>query len=184
MSTRVKLAVAVFGAWGAFGNLSGQMPPMPNPAQAAAIKKFDWWVGEWKGSGWTEMGPGPRHEFTIQETIAPKLGGVVLLIEGIGKSKGPDGKEVTSHHALAVLSYEEKAKQYRMRSHLANGRSGDFELKVLDRGFQWGMQIPQQGEIRYTMKLTEKGEWFEIGERSPDGKIWRKFHEMTLGRVQ
>lgn len=147
-------------------------------SQAAAIKQFDWWVGEWKGKGWAEYVPGKRGEFTITETIQSKLGGVVLLIEGIGK----EGDQ-TVHHALAVLSYDPQSKGYRMRSYLASGRTGDFEVKVLDRGFEWG--IPHaQGSIRYTMKINDKGEWFEIGERSADGKTWQKFHEMTRQRVK
>ena len=34
------------------------------------------------------------------------------------------------------------------------------------------------------MKLTDKGEWFERGEMSQDGKTWRQFHEMTLQKVK
>lgn len=148
---------------------SSQEPPM---------KKFDWWVGEWKGKGWQEYVPGRRDDFTITETVQSKLGGMVLLIEGIGKEG-----DRTIHHALAILSYDPQSKGYRMRSYLANGRSGDFDVKAANRGFEWGTQHPQ-GSIRYTMKLTEKGEWFEIGERSSDGKTWQRFHEMTLQRVE
>lgn len=40
------------------------------------------------------------------------------------------------------------------------------------------------GTIRYTIVLNDKGEWFEIGERSTDGVAWTKFFEMTLQKVQ
>jgi hypothetical protein len=36
--------------------------------------------------------------------------------------------------------------------------------------------------IRYTIRLDDKGRWFEIGERSTDGATWTKFFEMTLAR--
>lgn len=39
---------------------------------------------------------------------------------------------------------------------------------------------PRGGTIRYTMDLTDAGEWHEIGERSSDGTKWEKFFEMTL----
>lgn len=162
------LILSVTATTAAAQSSSSQEPPM---------KKFDWWVGEWKGKGWQEYVPGRPGEFTITETIQSKLDGMVLLIEGIGKEG-----ERTIHHALAVLSYDPQARGYRMRSYLANGRSGEFEVKVSDHGFEWGIQLPQ-GSTRYTMKLTEKGEWHEIGERSMDGNTWKKFHEMTLQRV-
>jgi len=49
---------------------------------------------------------------------------------------------------------------------------------------EWGFQTPQGGRVRYTIKLTDQGDWFEIGEFSADEKNWRKFFEMTLQRVQ
>jgi hypothetical protein len=32
--------------------------------------------------------------------------------------------------------------------------------------------------------VNEKGQWFEIGEVSTDGKQWRTFFEMTLERMK
>lgn len=59
-----------------------------------------------------------------------------------------------------------------------------MQSPVVEGGFQWAFQGPQGISIRYTVKLTEKGEWFERGEMSQDGKSWRQFHEMTLRRVK
>ena len=58
--------------------------PTPPAAQVEAMKKLDLWVGEWKGSGWASSGRGQRQEFTIVETVRPKVGGSVLLVEGRG----------------------------------------------------------------------------------------------------
>ena len=151
----------------------------PAPAQLQEMKKLDFLVGEWKGEGWTEFVPGQRRTSPINEVVQPKLGGMILLVEGLGKKD-----EVVTHHAVGIISYDADAKLYRVRSYLINGRSTDAEAKFVEKGFQWGFQTPQGFGIRYTVKLTDKGEWFEIGEMSQDGKNWRQFHEMTLQRVK
>jgi hypothetical protein len=38
--------------------------------------------------------------------------------------------------------------------------------------------------MRYTITLNDRGQWFEIGEISCDGKEWSKVFEMTLERVK
>jgi hypothetical protein len=43
-------------------------------------------------------------------------------------------------------------------------------------------QIPPRGQMRYTIKHNEKGEWFEVGEMTQDRQTWHKFFEMTLER--
>ncbi|HUS20321.1 MAG TPA: hypothetical protein VMZ25_11785, partial [Terriglobales bacterium] len=124
---------------------------------------------------------GVRETFTSWEKIQSKLDGVALLVEGLHKSKAT-GKVV--HQTLAVISYDEQAKNFRFKTNLANGRAGDYTGKVLaDNVFEWGMDVPR-GRIRYTIKLTEKSEWSEVGEYSADGTTWRKIFEMTLRKVK
>ena len=115
--------------------------PRRSPVQLEAMKKLDFLVGEWKGEGWTEFIPGQRKTSPIAESVQTKLGGMVLLVEGIGKTKVPGKQEeVIVHNALGILSYDEKAKTYRMRSHIATGQTTDAEAKFTDGGFQWGFQ--------------------------------------------
>jgi hypothetical protein len=40
---------------------------------------------------------------------------------------------------------------------------------VGDKTLEWGFPISQQGRVRFTIKLNEKGEWFEVGEMTQDG---------------
>ena len=164
------------------GTMLAQAPPAPDPAaQAAQIKKLDFMVGEWQGEGWMDMPGGARETFTSWEKVQSKLEGVALLVEGLHKSKAT-GKVV--HQTLAILSFDEAAKNYRFRTSLANGRSGDYTGKVVaDNVFEWGMDTPR-GRIRYTIKLNDKGEWSEVGEFSADSTNWRKFFEMTLRKVK
>lgn len=152
-----------------------------SPAIAVRIgemKKLDYMVGQWKGTGWRED-PKGRETFAGTETIQSKLGGLALLVEGNFKNK--EGAVV--HETLAVISYDEKAKNYDFRTYLANGTVGSHVLKIIEGGWQWGFQFPQ-GEVRFTFKLTDKGDWFEVGEFSMDGKTWRKFLEMNLQKVK
>ena len=151
----------------------------PASSQRAEMKKLEWLVGQWKGAGWMLMGPRGRREFTITETIQEKLDCLVLVIEGLGKSK-VDGRAV--HTALAFVSYDEGAKTFRWRAFTSEGRQTDAVAKVGTNTLEWGLEIPQRGRMRYTIKLNEKGEWFEVGEMTQDGQTWQKFFEMTLQR--
>ena len=148
--------------------------------QKSEMKKLASWVGEWKGTGWMMTGPGQRHTSSITEKVTSKLDGMVFIIEGKGLTKVEDGKERVVHDALAVLSYDEKAKLYRFRTHEVNGRSIESELKMIDGGMQWGFRDPQRNStIRFTAKMDGKT-WHEVGEVSLDGTTWLKFMEMTL----
>ena len=151
----------------------------------AEMKKLDFLVGEWKGEGWTEYAPGQRRTSPIIENVQSRLGGMILVVEGLGKAKiaGKD-EEVITHNALGIISYDPKAKLYRITSYLSDGRSTDAEADWIDGRFQWRFKTPQGISVRYTVKLTDKGEWFEIGEMSQNGKDWRQMHQMTLQRVK
>ena len=149
----------------------------PASGQRAEMKKLAWLVGHWKGTGWIQMGPQGRKEFTQTETIQGKLDGLVLVIEGQGKSK-EDGSTV--HTALAFVSYDEEAKTFRWRAFTVEGRQTDTVAKVGTNTLEWGLEIPQRGRMRYTIKLNEKGEWFEVGEMIQEDQTRHKFFEMTL----
>lgn len=162
-------------------SLSAQNSPQAAPD---AMKKLDFLVGEWKGEGWIAFGTGERRTFTQSETIQPKLGGLLLQIEGLGKSKDPGKEGAIIHNAFAIVSYDDKAKQIRFHAYTADGRYVDTELKpVQEKTVQWTIPIPGQ-TIRFTMNLSEKDQWLETGEFSPDGNKWMKFFEMKLQRVR
>jgi len=154
-------------------------PSASATVQRAEMKKLAWLVGHWKGTGWIQMGQRGRKEFTQTETIQSKLDGLVLIVDGLGKSK-EDGS--TIHTALAFVSYDERAKTFPWRAFTAEGRQTDTVAKVGTDTLEWGLEFPQRGRMRYTIKLNDKGEWFEVGERTQDGQTWHKFFEMTLQR--
>jgi hypothetical protein len=151
----------------------------PTAGQRAEMKKLDWLVGKWKGAGWIQMGPQGRKEFTQSEIIQSKLDGLVIVVEGEGKSK--DNGAII-HSALAFVSYDYLTKTFHWRAFTAEGRHTDTEARVGTNSFEWGLEIPQVGRMRYTIKLNEKGEWYEVGEMSRDSQTWNKVLEMTLQR--
>ena len=183
MSTR-NLWFAVVLLAGVVASSPAQPPGVP-AAQRDAMKKLDFLVGQWKGEGWMEFAPGQRRTFKGTETVQGKLDGLLLAVEGRHLGRPDDkGKEVVVHTAFGLVSYDEKAKRYRFQAFTGRGDHEDTEAKVSEGRLVWGTKVPQFGDVRYTIKLDEKGRWFEVGEVSQDGKAWRKFFEMTLERVE
>ena len=157
----------------------------PTATASEQMKKLDFLVGQWKGEGWVEYRPGQRVTVAATESVQRRLGGEVLLVEGIGRNKIENERsELTGHDAIALMFFDSKTGSFRFQAHRARGTSVDTELKVTPGGFEWGFQDERAGTLRFTMKLTDKGEWFEIGEMSRDGKTWYKFVETTLQRVK
>ena len=159
---------------------AAQTPPLPKPAE---MKRLDFLVGQWQGEGWIMLGPNQRHTFRQTESVERKVDGTVLLIEGLGKSMDAGNAGAIIHSAFAVLSYDKDAKVFRWRAFRADGSSVDTEAKVSENMLVWGFRDPRAGSMRFTVRLNEKGQWFEIGEMSRDGQTWLKFFEMTLNRV-
>ena len=157
----------------------------PNATALEQMKKLDFLVGEWRGEGWVEYRPGQRVTVSVTESVQRRLGGEVLLVEGIGRNKIENEKaEVTGHDAIALMFFDSKTGTFRFQAHRARGLSVDTALNVTQGGFEWGFQDERAGTLRFTMKLTDKGQWFEIGEMSRDGKTWYKFVETKLERVK
>ena len=154
-------------------------------ANSSEMRKLDFLVGEWEGDGWIEFGPGQRHTFRQKESIQSKVGGHVLLVEGLGKGKLQSaGEESVVHNAFAVVSFDKEAKRFRFLAWRATGDSVDADVTVAEKSLVWGFRDPRAGQIRFTIKLDGAGRWFEIGETSRDGQTWRKFFEMTLQKVK
>jgi len=157
----------------------------PSSTRIEAMKKLSFLIGEWKGEGWNEFVPGQRRSSPISEKIQQRLDGIILITEGLGKVKMPGKEEeVVVHNAFGVISYDARSQSYRVHSYLVNGQSVDADAKLTESGFQRGFQPAPTVHVRYTVRLNDKSEWFEIGEMSQDGTTWRKFHEMTLQKVK
>jgi hypothetical protein len=152
-----------------------QGPPGPDlEAQKEAMKKLSFLAGKWVGEATATMGPQGPIKMQQTEDVQYRLDGLVLLIEGTGR----DSQDKVVFNALATVSYDEAAKQYRIRAY-NRGRYLDTELKVGDREFEWGYQAGT-AKIINKMKLGESGEWTEVGEVTLPNQPPRKFVEFTV----
>jgi hypothetical protein len=180
MSTRssVPLFIAIALAIGP-SQLGAQGRPDPATllaAQREALGRLAFMDGVWRGSAWTILPSGEKHEVTQTERIGPFLGGAVKVIEGRGYDAG--GK--VAFNALGIVSFDPAKQAHTMRSY-AMGMAGDFALTPSDSGFVW--EIPAgPATIRYTARIAG-GTWREIGERLVAGQPTVQFFEMNLVRV-
>ena len=149
------------------------------------MKVFADWAGHWKGEGSLQSGPGEVKKSTVDERIEWKLDGMILMVEGVGKTfDEATRKETVVHHAFAVLSFDQNSGDYKFRTYLKDGRSTDAWLKIVGQNkYQWGFETPG-GKVRYNILMDPaKKTWNETGEFSQDGNSWRGFFEMNLTKV-
>lgn len=147
-----------------------------------AMKKFDLWVGEWKGSGWSISEEGRRIELELTESVQRKAGGRVFLVEGKGVRKGENGKEVVVHDGVSMVHFDEKTKRYFWNGHESHRDPIHAEISLIEGGFQWTFAAEGRGAtIRFTIKLDDR-HWREFGDVSVDGKNWNRFMEVVLER--
>lgn len=160
---------------------------MALPLYAAdEMRKLDFLVGEWRGEALVQQGPGKGERALQHEVVRTKLGGRVLLIEGIGHRKletGFPGEVV--HDAVGVISFDEKTQKYRFDAWTERAGYVQAWMEVGEKNSaRWGFDTPDGGKVRYTITLTEKGEWHEAGEYSRDGNRWFPTMEMTLAKTK
>jgi len=134
-------------------------------------------IGKWSGEARLWRGPGEPLELVQTEEAQYKLGGLVLMIEGIGRNKS-DGK--VALQALATVSYDEEAGVGRLRA-CNDGRYLGTDLKLADdgRGITWGFTL---GEIKTNsvLRINEKGEWTELAEITIGSQPPRKLMELRV----
>ena len=145
-----------------------------------AMTKIANWEGKWQGQGWSIDETQQKLEFTVEEHVQLKVGGMALLAEGIGRNKS-DGK--VSFESIGLIYYNNEKDQYEIKSLVADGNQALTAAKVNEKGqFIWGFEVPG-GSIQYSTTL--KGDtWHEKGEFvMPSGQAFTIL-EMTLTRVK
>jgi len=157
-----------------------QLPRTPDlDAQRAAMKKLSFLTGKWAGEARLLRGPGEPVVLVQTEEARFKLDGLILEIEGIGRTK-PDNKPVLQ--ALGIISFEDETATYHMRA-FNDGRFLETDVKLLEDGksLTWGFAL---GSIRTSsvLRINEKGEWTELAEISIDSQPTKKLLELTVKR--
>lgn len=160
---------------------NAQPPQPPAPVVKAAMEKLAWLEGEWEGTGWRD-GRGGRETFKAAEKVHAELDGILLIFHGRGWSVGADGQEKEGHKAFAVLSFDSFAQTYRFDAFVKEGYQTRGEPVVGENEYHWSVPAGAGAEMRYHVRLTEDGEWFETGERCA-GEICKQFFEMRLAKV-
>jgi len=157
-----------------------QMPRTPDvEVQRTAMKKLGFLVGGWSGEASVLRGPGQFEDLVQTESAQFKLDGLVLVIEGVGRSKA-NGK--LALQALGVVSFDDETGTYRMRA-FNDGRWLETEVKLADQGnsISWGFAL---GEFKTTtvLRINEKGEWTELGELVIGDRRPQKMMELRVRR--
>jgi hypothetical protein len=155
-----------------------QQPRVPNvELQRSAMKKLSFLIGSWAGEARIFRESGAPLEMVQTEEAQYKLDGLLLVIEGIGRSRS-DGKAMLQ--ALGIISFDDEAGTYRMRAY-NDGRYMETEVKLADegKGITWGFVV---GDIKTSSKLriNEKGEWTELTEITIGSQAPRTFMELRV----
>lgn len=145
------------------------------------MRKLTFLVGKWAGDARVQRGPGEALVLAQTEEAQFKLDGLILEIEGIGRTK-PDTKPVLQ--ALGIISFDDETGTYHMRA-FNDGRFLETDVKLLEDGksLTWGFAL---GNIRTSsvLRINEKGEWTELAEIIIDSQPARKLLELRVKRQE
>jgi hypothetical protein len=153
---------------------------MPNvEAQRAAMRKLSFLIGKWSGEARMLRGPGEPIEMKQTEEAEYKLDGLILTIEGIGRTKSDDSPVL---QAFGVIGYDDENGVYRMRA-FNDGRYLETDLKLADdgKGATWGFTF---GSIKTSsvLRINDKGEWTEQAEITLGAEPAKKLMELSVRR--
>ncbi len=145
------------------------------------MKKLGFLAGKWAGEARLLRGPGDLVVLAQTEVAQFKLDGLILEIEGIGRTK-PDNKAVLQ--ALGIVSFDDETGTYHMRA-FNDGRFLETDVKLLKDGksLTWCFAL---GTIRTSsmLRINEKGEWTELHEITIDSQSVRKLMDLTVRRLE
>lgn len=155
-----------------------QLPRVPDlEAQRVAMKKLSFLVGKWAGEARLLRGPAESVELLQTEDACYKLNGLILVIEGVGRTKS-GGRPVLQ--AFGIISYDDEIAAYRMRA-FNDGRFLETQVKLLEegKGMTWGFTL---GDIRTNsvLRINENGEWTELSEISIGPEPPKKILELAV----
>jgi hypothetical protein len=166
----------VLGVFAVARGQGRQDPKLLIAAQRKAMLKLAYMDGVWRGPAWAILPSGVKLDMTQTERIGPFLDGSIKVMEGRGYD--PDG--TVSFNAFGTISFDQSTGAYTLHSY-AQGRVGDFELKLNSDGYEW--EIPAGPmKIRYVAVIKD-GAWREVSDQITPGKEPVRFFEMNLKRV-
>ena len=147
-----------------------QAPRAPDlDAQRAAMKRLAFLIGKWSREASVLRGSRQTTELAQTEEAQFKLDGLILEIEGVGKTRS-NGK--LALQALGLISFDDGSGTYRMRA-FNDGRWLETEVELANEGnsISWGFTFGEM-KTNSVMRINDHGEWTEtaelrIGDRPP-----------------
>jgi hypothetical protein len=141
------------------------------------MKKVGFLVGKWAGEARVLRGPTESVEMFQTEEAQYRLDGLILVIEGVGRTKS-SGQPLLQ--AFGIVSYDDESETYRLRA-FNDGRFLETQTKLLEegQGMTWGFAL---GEIttNSVLRINERGEWTEFAEISIGSQPPKKLLELTV----
>jgi hypothetical protein len=149
-------------------------------AQRTAMKKLGFLIGKWNGEARLLRGFDEWVDLHQSEEAQYKLDGLILLIEGVGRTKS-DGHSVLQ--AFGVISFDDETATYRIRA-FNDGRFLESEVKLLeqDKAISWGFALGQV-TTKSVLRINEVGEWTELAEIKIGSEPRKKLLELTVRRT-
>ena len=145
------------------------------------MKKLTFLTGQWNGEGRMLRASGEWVEFTQTERAEYKLDGLLLVIEGVARSKNDAAPLL---QAYGIVSYDDATGTYHMRA-FNDGRWLETDTALSDSGKEltWGFSV---GDIRTksTLRLTANGEWTESHEITIGKQPPKRFMELKVKPVR
>jgi len=153
-------------------------PRTPNlQSQREAMEKLDFLIGKWIGEAHLLRGATEFVKLIQTERTQFKLDGLILTIEGVGKTISGDQ---TLLQAFGIISYDDETATYSLRA-FNDGRFLETEVKLLEheKGLTWGFAL---GEIKTksVLRINERGEWTEVAEIFVGSQPPKKFLQLTV----
>ena len=149
-------------------------------AQRTAMKKLEFLVGKWNGEARLRRGSDQWMDLHQSEEAQYKLDGLILVIEGIGRTKS-DGRSILQ--ALGVISFDDETATYHIRA-FNDGRFLESEVKLLgqDKAISWGFALGQVA-TKSVLRINESGEWAELAEIQIGSEPPKTLLELTVRRI-
>ena len=160
--------------------MAQQPPHQPDlEKQRVAMRKLSFLTGSWSGEAHVQRGSNAPTALAQTEDVQFKLDGLVLVIEGTGRT-------LTDHapglQALGILSYDDATETYHIRA-WNDGRFLESDVQLLEDGksLRWGFGV---GQIRSTslLQIDKDGQWIETAELIIGSEPPRKLMDLTVRR--
>lgn len=144
------------------------------------MQKLAFLVGKWSGEACILQGPVQSLDLYQTEEVQYKLDGLLLVIEGVGRSKSDS---LLALQAFGLISFDHESTTYTMRA-CNDGRFLESEVRLLDEpnAISWGFSLGPF-KTQSVLRINARGEWTELAELTVGSGPPKKRLELTVRRV-